>query len=82
MKFIILGCGSSIGVPWITGNWGSCNKKNKLNISEKEIEDKILERNSARDNKNYELADKIRKELLDKGVLIEDKDGKTVWKFK
>jgi len=32
MKFIILGCGSSIGVPWITGNWGSCNKKNKLNI--------------------------------------------------
>jgi len=57
-------------------------KKNKLNISEKNIEDKILERNSARDNKNYELADKIRKELLDKGVLIEDKDGKTVWKFK
>ena len=31
MKFIILGCGSSIGVPWITGNWGNCNKKNKLN---------------------------------------------------
>jgi hypothetical protein len=24
----------------------------------------------------------IRDELLDKGVLIEDKDGKTVWKFK
>ena len=32
MKFVILGCGSSIGVPWITGNWGSCNKKNKFNI--------------------------------------------------
>ena len=32
MKFIILGCGSSVGVPWITGNWGNCNKKNKLNI--------------------------------------------------
>ncbi len=31
MKLIILGCGSSIGVPWITGNWGSCDKKNKLN---------------------------------------------------
>ena len=57
-------------------------KKRKLNISEKEIENKILERNSARNNKNYELSDKIRKELLDKGVLIEDKDGKTVWKFK
>ena len=33
-------------------------------------------------NKNYDEADKIRDELLDKGVLIEDKDGKTVWKFK
>ena len=32
--------------------------------------------------KNYEEADKIRNELLDKGVLIEDKDGKTTWKFK
>ncbi len=57
-------------------------KKNKLNISEEEIRDKIFERDSARDNKNYELADKIRKELLDKGVLIEDKNGKTVWKYK
>jgi len=57
-------------------------KKSKLNISEKEIKDKIFERNEARDNKNYELADKIRKELLDKGVIIEDKDGKTLWKFK
>ena len=32
MKFVILGCGSSVGVPWITGNWGNCNKKNKFNI--------------------------------------------------
>ena len=39
-------------------------------------------RNEARVNKNYEEADKIRDDLLDKGVLIEDKDGKTVWKFK
>ena len=31
MKFIILGSGSSVGVPWITGNWGKCNKKNKFN---------------------------------------------------
>ncbi len=31
MKFIILGCGSSVGVPWITGNWGNCKKSNKFN---------------------------------------------------
>ena len=57
-------------------------KKSKLNISENEIKNKISERNKARNNKDYELSDKIRKELLDKGVLIEDKEGKTVWKFK
>ncbi len=57
-------------------------KINKALISEKEIIQKIQERNKARDNKNYEQADKIRNELLDKGVLIEDKNGKTTWKFK
>ncbi len=57
-------------------------KKSKLSISENEILIKINQRNEARVNKNYEEADKIRDELLDKGVLIEDKDGKTVWKFK
>ena len=39
-------------------------------------------RNKAREDKNYNEADKIRDELLDKGVLIEDKDGKTIWKLK
>jgi len=57
-------------------------KKNKLNISENEIRDKISERNKARENKNYKLADKIRIDLLSKGVLIEDKNGKTNWKLK
>ena len=57
-------------------------KKSKASISEEEILQKIDERNKARENKNYEEADKIRNELLDKGVLIEDKDGKTIWKFK
>ncbi len=57
-------------------------KKNKVSISENEILIKINQRNEARVNKNYEEADKIRDDLLDKGVLIEDKDGKTTWKFK
>ena len=57
-------------------------KKNKLSINEAEILDKIEQRNKARKDKNYEEADKIRDELLDKGVLIEDKDDKTTWKFK
>ena len=57
-------------------------KKSKSAISEQEILAKIDERNKARDTKNYKLADKIRNELLDKGVLIEDKDDKTSWKLK
>ena len=57
-------------------------KKEKVNISEAEIENKINLRNKARADKNYKEADNIRNYLLDKGVLIEDKDGKTIWKFK
>ena len=43
---------------------------------------KINLRNKARADKDYTEADNIRDYLLDKGVLIEDKDGKTIWKFK
>ena len=57
-------------------------KQNKSKITEQEIKQKILERNNARKNKDYGTADKIRDELFDKGVLIEDKDDKTLWKFK
>ncbi len=57
-------------------------KKRKANISEAEIENKIELRIKARADKNYKEADNIRDHLLDKGVLIEDKDGKTIWKFK
>ena len=31
-KFTILGCGSSLGTPWITNKWGNCNKKNHKNV--------------------------------------------------
>ena len=57
-------------------------KKKKLSISETDILIKIELRNKARKDKDYKEADKIRKELLDKSVLIEDKNGKTIWKLK
>ena len=57
-------------------------KKNKLSISEVDILKKIDLRNKARKDKDYKEADMIRDELLDKGVLIEDKGGKTIWKIK
>ena len=51
-------------------------------MSVSEIEKMINLRDKARENKDYKEADRIRGELLDKGVLIEDKNGKTQWKFK
>lgn len=50
----------------------------KLDIDEKYILDKIEERRKAKENKDYLLADKIRKELLNKNVrLIDTKDNTT-----
>ena len=45
---------------------------------EKEILEKILERNDAKKNKDYNLADKIRDELLAKGIVLKDtREGTT-----
>ena len=57
-------------------------KKTKLNIDEKTIELKIQERENARKTGNYKLADDIRKELENNGISIEDKNNKTIWKYK
>ena len=57
-------------------------KKSLAGISEKDILSMIEAREIARTNKDFDKADKIRDELSDKGILIEDKDGKTSWKFK
>ncbi len=64
-----------------TEQWNNY-KKNKASISETDIKDMLQLRDKARENKNYKEADRIRDVLYDKGVLIEDKDGKTLWKFK
>ena len=57
-------------------------KKTKINIDENAIELKIKERENARKKGNYKLADDIRKELEDNGISIEDKNNKTIWKYK
>lgn len=48
-----------------------------------QVEAQIHQRNQARKDKDYALSDKIRKELEDKGIILEDtKDGKTTWRRK
>jgi len=57
-------------------------KKFKAQVDENFINQKIKDRNDARKKENYKLADAIRKELEDNGVIIEDKQEETLWKYK
>ena len=49
-------------------------------ITEEEIEDLIIERNLARNQKDFEKSDKIRDHLKAKGITLEDVGEKTSWK--
>ena len=57
-------------------------KKTNTDISEDLILKKIAARSTAKKNRDFKLADQIRDELLNKGVIIEDQKGKTIWKYK
>ena len=55
------------------------NKKND-DILDKDIEELIQKRADAKKNKDFKLADEIRQELLDKGIVLEDTRQGTKWK--
>ena len=57
-------------------------KKTNIKVSEDYILKKIAERAKAKKDKNFSLADQIRKDLLVQGIIIEDQQDKTIWKFK
>jgi len=57
-------------------------KKSKVKVDVKFINKKIKDREIARSKGDYKLADIIRNELIDSGVIIEDKENKTIWKYK
>ena len=57
-------------------------KKSKAKVDENFINQKIKDRNNARKKGDYKLADIIRKELKDNGIIIEDKKNQTIWKYK
>ncbi len=57
--------------------------KKKVDESlENYIQEKIEERNLAKKEKNYEKADQIRQELLDKGIFIKDTREGTIYEVK
>ena len=54
----------------------------KSKIAPEEIDDLIARRDQARQSKNWPQADRLRDELLRKGILLEDTAKGTVWKVK
>ncbi len=55
-------------------------EEKQAELLEADIEAKIAERQAARKAKNYALADQIRKELSDRGILLEDTKEGVKWK--
>ena len=60
---------------WFKGGAGE-----KGGMSEADIEAKIAERLAAKKNKDYALADQIRNELKEAGIILEDTPSGTSWK--
>jgi len=57
-------------------------KTRKIDLSEEDILERIVERQGARLRKDWGTADSIRKELEEKGIILEDKKDRTDWKIK
>ena len=79
IKINLLSAGKILGIlENDPENWLGYNQKSKENSEE--IERLINERNEARRNKNFNLADTIREKLREKGIEIEDTDKGTIWR--
>jgi cysteinyl-tRNA synthetase len=52
-------------------------------LSDAEIEKRVAERTAGKKRRDFAAADQIRKELADRGIILEDaKDGSVRWKRK
>ena len=60
----------------------SIMKNRNIGLTEQEILDKINARLDARQKKDWHSADAIRKELEEKGIILEDKKDRTDWKVR
>ena len=59
---------------------GEFLKGRPTGVAEAWIEERIAARQAARKAKNYAEADRVRQELLERGIVLEDKAGITTWR--
>ena len=79
IKYNLLEIGKIFGILQDNPNtWLGYGKSE--NLDEDTIERLIKERNEARRNKNFDLADSIRHQLKEKGIEIEDTSDGTIWR--
>tara|TARA_X000000368_G_scaffold36279_1_gene26482 strand:- start:710 stop:2101 length:1392 start_codon:yes stop_codon:yes gene_type:complete len=79
IKFNLLEIGKIFGILQENPNTWLGYGQSK-NIDQDTIERLIKNRNEARRNKNFDMADEIRKQLKEQGVEIEDTSDGTVWR--
>ena len=79
IKNNLIAVGKILGVMQEDPNiWLGCNQT--ANPEKEEIERLINQRNEARRNKDFKLADQIRDKLKSKGIEIEDTKNGTIWR--
>ena len=64
----------------LTGVLNVVNKKHEEDMLDEEIEALIQKRTDAKKNKDFKLADQIRNELLEKGIVLEDTRQGVKWR--
>ena len=79
IKFNLLEVGKILGILQENPDKWLGYGKSK-NLDKTMIEGLIKNRNEARRNKNFDMADKIRDELKNMGVEIEDTSNGTIWR--
>ncbi len=76
-KSLLLKSADLLGILWLDPEvWF----KGEASDEAQEIETLIEQRATAKKNKDYALADKIRNDLKDRGIVLEDGPNGTIWK--
>ena len=63
-------------------DWFRWTPANSDTLDDAEIDSLVVARRAARADRNFEEADRIRDELVEAGIILEDKPDETIWRRK